>query len=194
MTDYRTLYVGISKAAWGYFFVYFNIYISTVSLLPSFIGYILFLSAIDRLKNEERELSLLRTPGVILALWEGAAWVVSWAGITLDGVWQFIDIIIGVVNLYFHFQLLTNLASIATKYQQDGYDQDAKLLRYRTLQTVVLTAIEIVLCLQPWLSEAWAYISVVLLVVYIIAGICLMKALFDLRKCIWPNDLISSET
>ena len=184
MINYQKLYDGISKAAWGYFFIYFNININTVSLIPSFVGYLLFLSAIECLKEEERELSLLHTLGVILAAWHGIAWLASWISFNLDGAWQFIDIIISLVNLYFHFQLLTNIASIATKYQPEGYEQDAKLLRYRTLQTVMLTAILIITRLQPWLSEVWTYISVVMLIVYLIAGICLMKALFDLRRCL----------
>ena len=182
MTDYRKLYDGISKAAWGYFFIYFNINIGSVSLIPSFIGYLLFLSAIKFLQDEERELSLLYTPGVILAVWHGIAWLASWGSFNMDGAWQFIDIIISLLNLYFNFQLLTNLASIASKYQPEGYEQDSKLLRYRTLQTVMLTAITIITQLHPWLSEIWTYISVVMLIVYLIAGICLMKALFDLRK------------
>lgn len=184
MTDYRKLYDGISKVAWGYFFIYFNIHINTVSLLPSFVGYGLFLSAIHDLKEEERELSLLHTLGVLLAVWHGAEWLVSWVGIDLEGVWQFLDIIISLVNLYFHFQLLTNLASIAATHQPDGYKQDAKLLRYRTLQTVILTAITAVTLLYPWLSAMWTAISVVMLIVYLIACICLMKALFDLRRCL----------
>ena len=190
MTNYQKLYDGISKAAWGYFFIYFNININTVSLIPSFVGYLLFLSAIEHLKDEERELSLLHTLGVILVGWHSVAWLVSWFSINLDGAWQFIDIIISLVNLYFHFQLLTNLASIATKYQPEGYEQDAKLLRYRTLQTVMLTAILIITRLQPWLSEAWTYISVVMLIVYLIAGICLMKALFELRRCLPTSEEI----
>ncbi len=184
MTDYRKLYNGISKAAWGYFFIYLNINVNAVNLLPSFVGYLFFLSAISYLKAEERELSLLNTLGVILALWHGAEWVVSLVEINLDGSWQFIDIIISLVNLYFQFQLLTNLASIATKYQPEGYELDAKLLRYRMLQTVMLTAIEIIIKLHPWLSEVWTYISVIMLIVYLIAGICLMKALFNLRRCL----------
>lgn len=184
MTDHQKLYSGISRAAWGYFFLYFNININTVSILPSFVGYILFLSAIGLLKGEERELSLLHTLGVILALWHGVQWLMSWMDMDLDGVWQFADIIISLANLYFHFQLLTNLASIAAKYQPEGYGQDEKLLRYRTLQTLMLTAIAIISCLYPWISEMWGYVSVGLALVCLIAGICLMKALFDLRKCL----------
>lgn len=184
MTNDQKLYDGISKVAWGYFFIYFNFNLGTVNLLPSFIGYLLFILAINYLQDEERELSLLHTMGVILALWHGAEWIVSWVGIDLDGAWQFFDILISLINLYFHFQLLTNLASIAAKYQPIGCEQDAKLLRYRTLQTVMLTAITIISNLYPWLSEIWAAVSIVMMIVYIIAGICLMKALFDLRRCL----------
>mgnify|MGYP003305621841 FL=1 len=189
MTDYQKLYSGISKAAWGYFFLYFNINFNNVSILPSFVGYLLFLSAINLPKEEERELSLLHTLGVIMALWTGVEWLASFVGLNLDGMWQFIDIIISLVNLYFHFQFLTNLASIAVKYQSEGNELDAKLLRYRTLQTVMLTAIEVIIRFQPWLSEAWTVISICMLIVYLIAGICLMKALFDLRKCLPTNKI-----
>ena len=189
MMDYQKLYSGISKAAWGYFFLYFNINFNNVSILPSFVGYLLFLSAINLLKEEERELSLLHTLGVIMALWTGVEWLASFVGLNLEGMWQFIDIIISLVNLYFHFQFLTNLASIAAKYQSEGYELDAKLLRYRTLQTVMLSAIEVIICFQPWLSEAWTVISICMLIVYLIAGICLMKALFDLRKCLPTNTI-----
>lgn len=188
MTDYQKLYDGISKAAWGYFFVYFNINIGTVSILPAFIGYILFFSSINLLKEEERELSLLGTLCVILGLWNGAQWLASWVDIKLEGMWQFLDIIICLINLYFNFQLLTNLASIASKHQPEGYGLDAKLLRYRTLQTVMLTGITMVTCLYPWLSEVWTIISVIMFVVYAAACICLMKALFDLRRCLPTNE------
>ena len=184
MTDYQKLYSGISKAAWGYFFLYFNINFNNVSILPSFVGYLLFLSAINLLKEEERELSLLHTLGVIMALWTGVEWLASFVGLNLEGMWQFIDIIISLVNLYFHFQFLTNLASIAAKYQSEGYELDAKLLRYRTLQTIMLTASEIVTYVQSWLSLEWPYISIIMMLVYVIAGICLMKALFELRKAL----------
>lgn len=188
MTDYRKLYNGISKVAWGYLFIYFDFKAITVSILPSFVGYLLFLSAITYLKSEESGLSLLRTLGVILALWHGLDWLLSWFSFDLDGVLQFADILICLINLYFHFQLLTNLASIAAKYQPEGYKLDSRLLRYRTIQTVILTAIVIITRLHSWLSEIWTLIAIIMLVVYLIACICLMKTLFGLRKCLPAND------
>ncbi|MEI3349109.1 MAG: hypothetical protein V8R55_12220 [Dysosmobacter sp.] len=37
--------------------------------------------------------------------------------------------------------------------------------------------------LQERLPEAWAVVMVVMTVVYVAAGICLMAALFALRRC-----------
>ena len=184
MTDYQKLYTGIGRAAWGYFFIYFDINLNTVSILPSFIGYLLFLSAINQLCDEERELNLLRTLGIILTVWHIASWFASFGAIKLDGMLPAVDIIIGVVNIYFHFQLLTNLASIAAKYQPEGYELDAKLLRYRTMQTVMLTAVIILGYLAKWQTELVTVISVGMIIVYLIVAVLLMKALFDLRRCL----------
>ena len=182
MTDYQKLYTGIGRAAWGYFFIYFDINLNTVSILPSFIGYLLFLSAINHLCDEERELNLLRTLGIILTVWHIASWFASFGGIKLDGMLPAVDIIIGVVNIYFHFQLLTNLASIAAKYQSEDHEFDAKLLRYRTMQTVMLTAVIILGYLAKWQTELVTVISVGMIIVYLIVAVLLMKALFDLRR------------
>ena len=179
MTDYQKLYAGISRVAWGYFFLYFDINIGTVSVLPSFVGYLLFLSAIGHMKDEERELSLLRTLGIILTIWHTAQWGIRCFSVDLNGSWQFFDILIGLVNLYFHFQLITNIASIAAKYQPPGYNLDLKLLRYRTLQTIMLTVVMIIAPLNTWLS----WISIIIIIIYLIAGICLMSVLFKLKKC-----------
>ena len=128
MTDYQKLYCGIGRAAWGYFFIYFDFNLNTVSILPSFVGYFLFLSAIDCLCDEEKELDLLRTPGLILTVWHILSWLASWAAIDLDGMLLVADILIGVLNIYFHFQLLTNLASIASKYQPEDGEPDRRSL------------------------------------------------------------------
>lgn len=193
MTDYINLYNGISKVAWGYLFIYFDINLGTVSILPSFVGYLLFLSAINLLEDEERDLKLLRTLGILLTVWHAADWLASWGSIELDGKLQFIDITASLINMYFHFQLLTSLASIAAKHQPAGEEFDLKLLKYRTIQTVMLTVIMILTCFSSILTEAWAYISLAIAIAYIIVGICLMRALFKLRRCL-PTENITEQT
>ena len=187
MNEYQRLYNGIGRVAWGYFFVYFNFNINTVNIIPTFVGYILFLSAIDFLCEEERELDLLRVLVGILTVWHIVSWLASLVSIDLDGMLQAADIVIGVVNIYFHFQLLTNLASIALKYQPEGCYLNEQLLHYRTLQTVLLTAVIIVGYLSKWLPEIVTVVSVGMIIVYLMAGILLMKALFQLRRYI-PAD------
>lgn len=178
------LYTGIGRTAWGYLFVYFNININSVSLLPAFVGYLLFLSAINNLREEERELELLKPLGIILAVWHGLNWLGSFWNAGLGGMWQVADILIGMINLYFHFQLLTNLASVARRYQPEGYLLDAELLRYRTIQTVILTALIVIGYFAEWIGNFGIVVSVLAVIVYLVLGIALMKVLFELRRCL----------
>jgi hypothetical protein len=78
---------------------------------------LLILHAIRDLEQEESELLLLRPFGIILVIWHVATWVFSLFSVDLNSLEQIADILIRLINLYFHFQLLTNLASIASKYQ-----------------------------------------------------------------------------
>ena len=141
MTDRTKIYNGILKVIWGYFFLYFDFFINIgngkISLIPKFVGFILFLKAIDLLKDIERELSLLKPLGIILGVWQVIEWLANCVGYSFDGKLQFINLIIGLLNLYFHFQFITNLASIATKHQKEGCDYDKKLLKYRTIEVIV---------------------------------------------------------
>lgn len=183
-TELENVRGGLLRAAWGYIFLYFNININQISLLPAFVGYILFLAAIAQLRCEERGLTLIHTLGVILMLWNAAAWMMSWAGIEITGRWLFADLLASLINLYFQFQLVTNLAAIATKFQPSGRGMDTKLLTCRTWQTVILTGATILTTMSSWLSEVWGYALIVIGVVYLVFGICLIKALFDLRRCV----------
>ena len=182
MTDRQTLYTGVSRAAWGYFFLYFNINLGRVSILPSFVAFLLFLSSINLLKEERRDLALLRPFGILLAIWHFAEWSLSWIGGTLDGRFEILGLLIGLASLYFHFQLFTDFAALAAKYQQPDDDLDRRLLRWRTIQTVLLTVMTLMSYPAQWFSDWWDYVVMAMAVVYLIAGLCLMAALFALRK------------
>jgi len=161
--------------------------LGNISILPAFAGYVLFLSAIHYLKEEEKELSLLLTLVKILAVWHAITWLIKWIPIGIDVNLQFITLIINVINLYFHFQLLTNLSYIAERHQDDGLELDQKLLQYRTLQTVMLTIITVLMQFSTALPVVWGYVSTLMGVVYLVAGVCLIKALLDLRRCLPVN-------
>lgn len=186
MTDRQTLYTGLGHAAWGYLFLCFDFNVNNVSVLPRFAGWLLFLSAIEKLKEERRDLALLRPLGVLLALWTGADWLASWAGKDVDGHLLPLDLIVAVAQLYFLFQFLTDLAALARTWcrEPEAADLSRRILRCRTVQTVLVT----VLALAPyvpaprWLPEGVSGGAlVVLAIVYCLLGIALMLYLFRLR-------------
>ena len=73
----------------------------------------------------------------VLGIWVAIQWLASCVGYSFGGKWQFLTLIHGLLGLYFNFQFITNLASIATKYQKEGCDYDKKLLKYRTIEVIV---------------------------------------------------------
>ena len=182
MIDYDKIYSGITKAIWGYFFLYFNINLGTVSIIPSFVGYILFLKGIDLLESEERELSLLKTLGYILTIWSTIEWVAKCGSYTFGGKWQFVTLIISLINMYFHFQFLTNISTIARLHQADGCEYDKKLLKARTLQTLMLTVFVIVTHISFIPEDIIIYPTFILSIIYVLVCVYIMVVLNDLRK------------
>lgn len=182
MHDNHRLYSALSKVAWGYFFAYFNFNVNTVSITPNFVGYVLIFLAIDMLKEEVSEVVLLKPLAVILILWHGACWFASWGGVNLENETGFFSIITALVNLYFHFQFLTNLAAIAIRYQPEGVSLDDKLLQYRTVLTVLNTAAMIMGYLSYWIGDVLNVLVLIMLIVIVVITICLMSTLFKLRR------------
>lgn len=118
------------------------------------------------------------------ALWHAFVWAMSWVSVEIEGKWLLADILISVMNIYFQFQFVTNLAAIAEKYQTEEDDLHGKMLKYRTWQTVILTVITIVTELLPQEPTLVGYLFTTMAVVYLILAFCLIKALFDLRRCV----------
>ena len=187
MTDWSSLYKGLSCAAWGYLFLNLDFNLGNVSILPRFAGWLLFLRAIDELKEERRDLALLRPLGILLALWTGADWLASWAGMDVDGHFPPLDMVVAVAQLYFLFQFLTDLAALAKARcrEPEAADLSGKILLCRTTQTVLVTAI----ALSPYLPRpGWLPAGlmdgtvITLALAYALLGIALMLYLFQLRR------------
>ena len=72
----ETLYTGLSHAAWGYFFLNFDVNFGTVSVIPRFVGFLLLLSAIGKRLDAGVRRVELRLPydkgGVLDALYREA--------------------------------------------------------------------------------------------------------------------------
>lgn len=192
MTDQSTLYNGLSNAAWGYFFLNFDFNLGTVSIFPRFVGFLLFLSAIKKLSEARRDLALLRPLCVLLAVWAAVDWLLSWGGGDVDGHILFLDLLVSVAGLYFHFQLLTDMAAFAEQYQPEGGNLDDRIRRRRTVYIVLITLIAVISWL--WSSHLspqqigtgsgiiWGALAVAA-VAAVITALLIMVALFELRRC-----------
>ena len=183
MTDRSSLYKGLSCAAWGYLFLNLDFNLGTVSILPRFLGWLLFLYTIDELKEERRDLPLLRPLAILLALWTGADWLASWAGRDVDGLFPPLDLVIAAAQLYFLFQFLTDLAALAETHHPEGRLLSRQILLCRTVQTVLVTLFS----LAPYLpagpsNDVTGVAALILAAGYCILGLWLMISLFSLRR------------
>lgn len=181
MTQYQQLYTGVSRAAWGYLFVYLDLKLGNVSILPSFVGIFLFLSCVDLLEEFRRDLALLRPLGRILALWHIGSWLASWFGVTLDAYFSILPLMIRLASLYFHFQLLTDLAGLAMVYQKEDSALDRRILKWRTLHTLLLTAMALIPYPLEYAPDWQSFFLTGLAMFGVFTGFCIMAALFDLR-------------
>lgn len=183
MTDRDILCRNIGKLGWGYCFLYFNLNMNGITLLPAFVGYLLFLSAIKVLQGEEPELALLRPLGLILACWNGICWLCSW--VNVDVQITVVDLLIRLVNLYFHFQLLTNLANLAGRYALD--ELSCRLLTCRSIHTVLLTVLILLEYLFQGMQEWSTWVTLGIALGYMVVAIVVLSAIFKLKNCLRPT-------
>ena len=189
--DRDVLYRGLSKAGWAYLFLYldFNLNLgsSHLGLLPEWAGYVLLHQAIGLLEGEERDLGLLRSLCVLLGGWSGLVWLASIAGVSAPFALAAPPaLVVQVLGLYFHFQFFTDLAGLARRYQPPDMALDRRLLRLRTVQVLLNTALfaMTLLPLREGEPAGWLFVGGVL--VNAVVGLCLMCGVFALRRCFLP--------
>lgn len=180
----KAMYDGLSHAAWGYFFLHFDFNLGTVSIFPRFMGFLFLLSAVGTLSGERRDLALLRPLAILLAAWNALDWLLSWGGGDVDGHILFLDLLISVAGLYFHFQFLTDMAALAEQYQPEGSNLDRWLRRCRTVYVVLTTLVALMGSLPAELLEKWGqWAAMGAALVALIVMVLVMAGLFELRRC-----------
>lgn len=194
MLDREQLYTGLSQAAWGYFLLLLNFNLNfnntiSINLLPSFAGALLLLSAINKLSAERRDLKLLRPLCILLVVWHLADWVLNLVGFSVSGHFLFLDLLVGVATLYFHFQFLTDMAALAEQYQPEGSDLNRRILNRRTALLILSTALELTSSLVQFIgTEQQAAVTLAgalcALLALLVIVILIMRALFELRRCV----------
>jgi len=176
MTQKEQLSQALRKIFWAYIFLYFEINIGTMDLLPAGLGYIFFYQAIrDCLEQEEKSTALLKPICWILIIYRIIEWFMNILQLPTDIF--IITEMMSVIALYFHFQLLTNLANIAHKYE---CPVENTLLALRTVHTVLMTILAFTVHFKEieWLSMM-IMIAQIFIMIFICAVIGKFRRLID---------------
>ena len=140
----KTYVHNLSRIAWAYVFLLIDFSMSvndfSINVLPGWVGFLLIFLALPSVEEQEPSASLLRPLVILLGLWE----VIRWVGTLVTGsVFDvpLLTLILSALSMYFHFQFLTNLSSIARTH---GLLEDSeKLLHLRTGLTLFTALVSI---------------------------------------------------
>lgn len=165
----------LRKIFWAYIFLYFDINIASIDILPAWVAYLFFYQAIQNgLILEEESTRLLKPICIILVIARFLDWIVVMFSIEMNIL--IISEFFAVIQLYFHFQLLTNLANIAHKYD---CPQESSLLTFRTIHTVLLTVLAFTIQF-PKIEG----LSFIILLVQVIILVCICVVINQFRKAV----------
>ena len=174
MTYHERLSKQLYNIAAAYFVLHIDFTLFVVNIFPDWLGYIFILNALKTIGEEEPSILLLRPLCIVLIAWEGFKWIAAVLGASMSIA--LLDMIVLVVQLYLHFQLLTNLANVALKH--NSIQSHDNLLLYRTVRTVLAT---VVYLLTPWMA-ANHWVNIVMLSIYVIAGLLICRDLYCLSE------------
>ncbi len=172
----------IRKIAWGYVFLHFHINLGTLDVLPDFLGFLWILQGIWVLRREVESAGLLEPFGIFLVAWNLLKWLAAIFGgilpsFDMDSIATVVTLFVAVIPLYFHFQLQTDLATVADRYKTE---RGGFIRLLRTVYTVLTTALFLRVLIP--IDEDFAWISTVVMVVSLLAAVVLCFQLFGLAR------------
>ena len=174
----------INRIAWSSIFLFLDVNINGISLLPAFAGYLMILSAIDGLAPRIREITLLKPLAGMLAFWYGGIWILSFTGVRLENFLSVVSLLMTVVSVYFYFQLMSDIALIAKEVQIEGAETDRRILMWRNVQLILTTVSSLIVYFTEAgpLQGVPGVIAVFLVLGMAISCIGIIFTLFELRR------------
>lgn len=186
----KTLSSAIKKVAISYILIYLHINISVIDILPDWLGYFLIVSVLPVLSQKEKSAQLLKPFGIALGVWNIFEWVLKIAGTELN--LTIINIVFSIITIYFHFQLITNIAAL------DIEDRKKKrLLDLRTATVILHTVLRISVLIPSVISvdnEIYSYIMMFLLIPQLIICFWISGELFIISKSMREKESKIPET
>ena len=181
----KTLSSAIKKVAISYILIYLHINISVIDILPDWLGYFLIVSVLPVLSQKEKSAQLLKPFGIALGVWNIFEWVLKIAGTELN--LTIINIVFSIITIYFHFQLITNIAAL------DIEDRKKKrLLDLRTATVILHTVLRISVLIPSAISvdnEIYSYIMMFLLIPQLIICFWISGELFVISKVLKEKEV-----
>jgi len=166
--------------AWGYVFLYLDFRLNfglPLNLLPDWAAYLLFCLALPELGKAVPTALLLRPLGVFLGVWELVSPLVEG---DMGGLFTVAGLVSLVLDLYFHFQLLSDLAALAG---QHGLPHQQRLLRLRSFRTVFITLLSLPPVLR-WMERQGDLAATVVLAAFLFIVLWTWLLLFSLKKAL----------
>ncbi|MBQ3076783.1 MAG: hypothetical protein IJC43_02895 [Clostridia bacterium] len=173
-----SLETSLSLIAWGSVVLYFDFRINfgfPINLLPDWVAYMMYYVALDGLGKAVPTALLLRPLSVLLGVWKAVSPLVEGS---LSGVYTTAALIANVIGLYYHFQLLSDLAALA---EQRNFPQQSGLLRLRNFRTVLFTLLSLPM-VGRWLEQQGEWAAMVVLAAVAVLVLWTWHLLFSLKK------------
>ena len=180
----------VKGIGWAYFWIHIHINLElnlgAWDILPDWAGFYFIFAALPILAKEVPSIKLLRPLTLALLVWSAVSWFFTGRGDPLTEALGYFgplaSTLINVISLYFHFQLLTDMAQLATKYDCPS---EKWILHLRTIRTIIGTLISLPILWQNSVRMYWIYLLIA--VIQVGASLAICRAMFLLRKELWSR-------
>lgn len=169
------LFTALRRIGRGYLFIHFHIHLGTLDILPDWLGYYWILLGIWALAKEVQSAKLLEPFAIAMIAWSGVEWFVKLIGGSLNI--PVLSLLVTAVTLYLHFQLLTDIGTLADDF---GCPEGNTVRKLRTVYTVTHT----LSVLKPFFtgSDELNWLLIGLAVLHILVVIVLYFVLRELSN------------
>lgn len=186
----KTLSSAIKKIAISYILIYLHINISVIDILPDWLGYFLIVSVLPIISEKEKSAQLLKPFGIAIGIWNIFEDVLKIAGNELN--LTVISLVFNVVTIYFHFQLITNIANLDIEEAKKK-----RLLNLRTATVLLHTVTSLALLVPTMFDidyEIYSYFVIVMLIPQLVICFWISFELFKISKDMKEKEVELPET
>lgn len=181
----KTLSSAIKKIAISYILIYLHINISVIDILPDWLGYFLIVSVLPIISEKEKSAQLLKPFGIAIGIWNILEWVLKIA----EAEWNLtiISLVFNVITIYFHFQLITNIANLDIEEHKKK-----RLLNLRTATVLLHTVMSLSLLVPTMFdidNEIYTYVLMIMLIPQLVICFWISGELFNISKVLKEKEV-----